>query len=119
LGKECIILIFVGNLASVTCFGTAVAHIRSLYKTSALLFFKTGTDLVTLCAGTAVDLADNDLITNVLLLAPKAVYTKVAGIGKRAFVPGVGHTMQAYFLRDGSRILTEESCNVLKGLFFL
>ena len=68
--------------------------------------------------GSTLDTTKKDLPTGVCLFAMVTVHTKVFGIVKSAFVIPVGQAVCLHLFGDGSGILTEEACDVLKRSTF-
>ena len=62
--------------------------------------------------------AKKDFSTGICLFAMVTVYTKVFGIIKGTFVIPVGQPMCFHLFGDGSGILTEEACDILKRSTF-
>lgn len=108
-----------GNRTMVDCFGTSIAYERCLIQACAAFLLEIRTGLVTGWAGGTFYTAQDDLVADVGLPAVITVDTKVMSIVKRAFVIPVTESVQLNFLGDGSRILTEKSCDILKGFTFI
>lgn len=103
----------VGNLLV-----TAIADIRSFIEPAAAFLFKIGTGLVAGRTGSTLDTTKKNLPTGVCLFAMVTVHTKVFGIVKSAFVIPVGQAVCLHLFGDGSGILTEEACDILKRSTF-
>lgn len=103
----------VGNL-----FITTVADIRSFIKPVTAFLFKVGAGLIAGRTGSTPDTAKKDFSTGICLFAMVTVYTKVFGIIKGTFVIPVGQPMCFHLFGDGSGMLTEEACDILKGSTF-
>lgn len=103
----------VGNLLV-----TAIADIRSFIEPAAAFLFKIGTGLVAGRTGSTLDTTEKDFSTGIGLFAVIAVDTKVFGVIKGPFVIPVGQAVRFHLFGDGSGILTEETCDILKGSAF-
>jgi len=102
-----------GNL-----FITAIADIRSFIEPAATFLFKVRAGLVAGRAGSTLDTAKKDFPTGIGLFTMVAVDTKVFGIIKGTFVIPVGQAVRFHLFGNGSGILTEEACDVLKRSTF-
>ena len=80
--------------------------------------FKIGTGLVAGRTGSTLDTTEKDFATGIGLFAVIAVDTKVFGVIKGPFVIPVGQAVRFHLFGDGSGILTEEACDILKGSAF-
>lgn len=114
-----IIVIFRGNRAFVTRFIAAVAYKRSLVDPSALFQLKAIADFIADMAGTAGCIAEKELFAGIGLPTPEAVDAEVVGVVETPFIPGIGDPVFKDFIRDGGRVLTEESGNSPEGFAFV
>lgn len=85
------------NGALVLIFRTSIADIGCLIDAVTVLPFKTAAGLIAFDAGTAAALADDDLVTDILLFAMITMDKKVVGIVERAFMKGIRNTITFYF----------------------
>ena len=85
---------------------------------AATFLFKVRAGLVAGRAGSTLDTAKKDFPTGIGLFRMVAVDTKVFGIIKGTFVIPVGQAVRFHLFGNGSGILTEEACDVLKRSTF-
>ena len=97
---------------------TAITYIRRLIKSAAPFLFEILTGLVAGWTGCTFNAAEHDFSTGICFFTVIAVYTKVFGIVKSAFVIPVGQAVCLHLFGDGSGILTEEACDILKRSTF-
>ena len=109
-----IIAVFVGNGAVIDGFGASITDIGCLIKAATAFPYKVRTGLVTGGAGSTFYITEDELTAYVRFLAVIAVDTEVMGIIESAFVIPVAETVGSDLLGDGSRILTEIFCDLLK-----
>lgn len=118
VSKPGIVSVFVSNGAMGNLFITAIADIRSFIEPAATFLFKVRAGLVAGRAGSTLDTAKKDFPTGIGLFTMVAVDTKVFGIIKGTFVIPVGQAVHFHLFGNGSGILTEEACDVLKRSTF-
>lgn len=115
VSEQSIVKILMSDGAMRDLFGAAIAHIRSLIEPGASLFFKAFAGFVTGRTGSTLDVADNQLLAGVGLAAMVAMNAEVMGIIEGPFMIPIGYAVRPHFLGDGSRVLTKEACDILKG----
>ena len=91
-----------------------VADIRSPVKSYAALFFEVPAGLITGRAGSAFDLAQDNLSAGIGLPTVIAVDTEVFGIIEDPFVIPVRKAVGPNFFRDRGGILAQEPDNIFK-----
>lgn len=118
VSKSGIVSVFVSNGTVRNLLVTAIADIRSFIEPAAAFLFKVRTGLIAGRAGSTLDTAEKDFSTDIGLFAVIAVDTKVFGVIKGPFVISVRQAVRFHLFGDGSGILTEEACDILKGSTF-
>lgn len=108
-------MILVRNGAAVYRFGTAVADIRGMVDSGAMLFFKMLTDLIAFVAGSTLLVTDKQFFTDICPFASKTMNTKVVRIREASLIPEIRGSVKPYFFGDGRGILAEKSGNILEG----
>ena len=98
---------------------TANTGIRSFIKSSAVFPIKIGAGLVTGGAGSAFDTAYKNLPTGIGLFAAIPMDAEVFYIVKSALMIPARQAVCLDFFRDGSRIFTQVSGNVLESTAFI
>lgn len=100
-----IIDILVCNGTFMECPVTAVTDVRGLIQTSAAFPDEIPAGLVTGRTGSALDAAEDDLVTDIGLAAMVSMDTEVFGVIKSAFMIPVAEAVFPYLLGDGGWIL--------------
>ena len=118
VSKPGIVSVFVCNGTVGNLFLTAITDIRSFIKPVTAFLFKVRAGLVAGRTGSTLDTAKKDFSTGIGLFAMVTVDAKIFGIIKGAFVIPVGQAVCFHLFGDGSGILTEEACDILKGSTF-
>ena len=75
--------------AGMASLGTSVADKRTRFDPCAVLLFKSRTDAITFVTEPACSIADDQLVTGVLLLATISMDAEVIGVIETPSVPGV------------------------------
>ena len=119
ISKPGIIRVFVGDGAVADLFVASVADTRSPVKSYAALFFEVPAGLITGSAGSAFDLAQDNLSAGIGLPTVIAVDTEVFGIIEDPFVIPVRKAVGPNFFRDCGGILTQEPGNIFKRCAFV
>ena len=99
-------------------FCAAITDIGRLIQSFALFLHKILASLITGGAGSAFYIAENDFSADIGFPAMEAMNTKVMGIIESTFVIPVGQAVRFHLFGNGSGILTEEACDVLKRSTF-
>ena len=84
------------NITPMKWFITAIAHIRSPVQTGAALLHKRFAHLIALHAGSTVNVAKNDLFTDICTFASKSFGAEVMWVIKYPFGLNIIHPMKAY-----------------------
>ncbi len=114
VSKPGIVSVFVCNGAVRDLFITAIADIRGIIESATAFLFKIWAGMVTGRTGSTLDTTNKDFPAGIRLFVMVAMYTKVFGIIKGTFVISIGQAVCVRFFGDGSGILTEEACDILK-----
>lgn len=109
-----IITVFVCNGAVVYGFRTSITDIGSLIGAVTAFPYKVRTGLVAGGAGSTFHITEDEFTAYVRFPAVIAVDTEVMGIIESAFMVPVAEAVGPDLLGDGSRILTEIFCDLLK-----
>lgn len=109
-----IITVFVCNGAVVYGFRASITDIGCLIKTFTAFPYKVRTGLVAGGTGSTFYITEDEFTAYVYFPALIAVDTEVMGIIESAFMIPVAETVSPDLFGDGSRILTEIFCNLLK-----
>lgn len=109
-----IITVFVCNGAVVYGFRTSITDIGSLIEAVTAFPYKVRTGLVAGGAGSTFHIAEDEFTAYVRFPAVIALDTEVMGIIESAFMIPVAEAVGPDLLGDGSRILTEIFCDLLK-----
>ena len=95
-------------------FRTSIADVGSPVKMRAPFLHKIGTCLITCGTGSALNVTEDNLGTDVCFSAMVSFFSEVVSIVKSILMVPVTKSMKLNLLRDGSRILTKETSDVLE-----
>ena len=101
-----VVSVLAGERAFTYHLWAAITYIRCFIKTITPFSDKVGTMLVTSGTGCALYTAENDLVTDIGLLASVTMNTEVMGIIERPLAIQIAHPVEPDLLGDSSRILT-------------
>lgn len=107
------------NKAFVTRFIVAVVNKRNFVEPPALFQLKVITDFIADMAETAGGIAEKELFAGIGIPTLEPVDAGVVGFVKTPFIPGIGAPVFKDFIRDGGRVLIEESGNGPEGFAFV
>ena len=115
----CVIVILRLDGAPTTCFITTIADVRGVFYLPACFSFKTRADKIASQTGSAVSVADLDLIACIDLFAPEAMYTEVVWVYEAATMISIYNAVIPDLFGNGGWILAKVLCNLPERLAFV
>ena len=113
--KKGVIAVLMRNRTASAAFIAAVADVRSPFDPVTVFFDEMFAVLVAGGTGSALDAAEDDLITDIGPIAAIAFGAEVMGVVKEPFTCVIfRQSVFSDFFRDGGRILTQIACNVFE-----
>ena len=117
--KISIIEILVGDITTAVWFRTAITYVRRFFQSQALFLHERFAYLVAFDAGRTFRIADDELFTDIDLLAGKPFGTEVVWVIKDLLWIDVAGPVEAYLFGDGGRVFAQEPGDILKRNIFV